>query len=121
MSNIPTVVACDVGNSRVRLASVCGEDVSPVLSFDVGHLDSLASAMKELWHGGDGQPNQPVRMLAATSVNPHSNLGLLRCDWLWFLGSCNSCGEEEMSRFGGGDGVRCRDRALMATRTTFKP
>ena len=65
MENIPSVLACDVGNTTIRLASVQGETVSPVEVLRVGQLAALGEAIAELW-----DPLEPPKCLVAASVNP---------------------------------------------------
>ena len=65
MDGIPTVLACDVGNSRIRLAIVHGEDASPVRVLRVGDLGSLGNALEKLW-----EEAETPKKLAAASVNP---------------------------------------------------
>ena len=65
IETIPTVLACDVGNSTIRLATVTGEDVSDVTTVRVGELATLAEPLKALWGGDDGASE-----LVASSVSP---------------------------------------------------
>jgi type III pantothenate kinase len=65
ITQIPHVLACDVGNSAVKIAHVHGEQCTGVTSFRVGELAALGAALKELW---DTMP--PGRKLVAASVNP---------------------------------------------------
>ncbi len=65
IETIPTVLACDVGNSTIRLAAVTGEDVSDVMTVRVGELASLAEPLRALWGGQAGASE-----IVATSVNP---------------------------------------------------
>lgn len=62
---MPNVLACDVGNSAVRIASVAGEEVTGLQSFRVGELGGLAGAIRQLW----SQMPEPRRIVAG-SVNP---------------------------------------------------
>ena len=62
---IPSVLACDVGNSAIHFAHVKGDTVSPVQVVRVGALSSLGAALAELW----ATVPQP-RKIAAASVNP---------------------------------------------------
>ncbi|MFP3938049.1 MAG: type III pantothenate kinase [Phycisphaerae bacterium] len=62
---IPNVLACDVGNSAVRIAVVAGEEVTGLQSFRVGELGGLPGAMRELW-----SQMPPPRRIVAGSVNP---------------------------------------------------
>lgn len=61
---IPSVLACDVGNSAVHFAAVCGNEVSEVRVFRVGELVGLGAALAELWE----QLPAP-RKIVACSVN----------------------------------------------------
>ena len=65
MDQIPSVLACDVGNSTVRLACVQGETIGPVQRLGAGELAGLSGALAELWR----QMPQPKKLVAA-SVNP---------------------------------------------------
>ena len=65
MNEIPAVLTCDVGNSRLRIARICGDDASPVQALPTAELSSLPEALASLW-GEDPTP----KSLAATSVNP---------------------------------------------------
>ncbi len=62
---IPNVVACDVGNTRVSLACVKGEDVGEVQTLRVGELARLGEALTAMWEAA-----KPPRKIAACSVNP---------------------------------------------------
>ena len=62
---IPNVLACDVGNTAVRIARVNGEQVEDVRRCLVGELSRLGEMLQEMWR----QTPQP-RRLAACSVNP---------------------------------------------------
>ncbi|MGC9453799.1 MAG: type III pantothenate kinase [Phycisphaerae bacterium] len=62
---IPNVLACDVGNSAVRMAVVAGEEVSDLRTFRVGELDGLGGELRRLW----SQMPQP-KCIVAASVNP---------------------------------------------------
>ena len=64
MNEIPAVLACDVGNSTIRLATVCGEDVSDVVTVRVGEMGSLAEPLQAMWRG-QAAPTEIV----ASSVN----------------------------------------------------
>jgi type III pantothenate kinase len=63
MEQVPHVLACDVGNSGVRIAHVCGEDVAEVRRFAADDGEALAAGLAEMW---DSVP-APKR-LAASSV-----------------------------------------------------
>ena len=65
MESIPTVLACDVGNTNIRMAIVAGEDVSAVQTVRVGELAELAPVLTALW----ARTKEP-RKLVAASVNP---------------------------------------------------
>ncbi len=65
LSEIPTVLACDVGNTSIHFACVGGEAVTPVQNFRIGELSELGSALAELW-----ATVKPPRKIAAASVNP---------------------------------------------------
>ncbi len=62
---IPNVLACDVGNTNIRLASVAGEDVSDVRVVAADSPALLTRAVVELW---ESMPDP--RCVAAASVNP---------------------------------------------------
>jgi len=64
-NDMPTVLACDVGNTAIHIAAVKGDQVTPMRTVRVGELASLPALLAELW-------NQiaPPRKLAACSVNP---------------------------------------------------
>ena len=64
MDQIPSVLACDVGNTHVSLAGVQGDEVSEVRRVRVGELAGLAEALGELW---ESLPHP--RKIAASSVN----------------------------------------------------
>jgi len=65
MTEIPNVLACDVGNWAVHFAHVCGDEVSEMRVIPVGQLSRLGAALAELW----GTIPEPRRVVAA-SVNP---------------------------------------------------
>ena len=65
MDQIPNVVACDVGNARIKLGRVHGEDVQDVAQLQVGRLGELGEALRSAWEAAP----QP-RKLVAASVNP---------------------------------------------------
>ncbi|NBB74546.1 MAG: type III pantothenate kinase [Bacteroidetes bacterium] len=65
LETIPHVLACDCGNSRIRLAHIQGEDVQDVRTFHLGELAGLGEAITGLWNA---MPT-PKRIVAA-SVNP---------------------------------------------------
>ena len=64
-NEIPNVLACDVGNSRIRFARVQGEKVEHIQQFRVGQLAGLGEAIAEL-----RREIPPPRKLVAGSVNP---------------------------------------------------
>ena len=64
MTEIPNVLACDVGNSAVHLAHVRGDEVSSAQVVPVGELGHLADRLEALW----SQVPAP-RKLVAASVN----------------------------------------------------
>jgi len=65
IERIPSVLACDVGNTSIHLAGVRGAEVSPVRDFRIGELAGLGTALVELW-----KPLPAPRKLVAGSVNP---------------------------------------------------
>ena len=65
MDAIPHVLACDVGNTNIRLAAVRGEDVSDVRVVAAGSPAELAEAVGELW-----ESMSDPRRIAASSVAP---------------------------------------------------
>ncbi len=65
LETIPSVLACDVGNSAVRIAHVKGEEVEDYARFAVGDLGQLGSAIAELW----ARLPDPKKLVAC-SVNP---------------------------------------------------
>ncbi len=65
LDTIPSVLACDVGNTNIRMASVCGDTVSDVRIVPADEPAALASNAAELWESM-GDPKR----VAATSVNP---------------------------------------------------
>lgn len=64
---IPTILACNCGNTRIQIAAVAGEEVTGLASFPLGQLDGLGPAVAELFATLD----EPKR-IAAASVNPAS-------------------------------------------------
>ena len=62
---IPTVLAFDVGNSTIRLATVTGEEVGETFTVRVEELGSLAGHVKAIW----ASQAEPQRIVAS-SVNP---------------------------------------------------
>lgn len=65
MGAIPTVLACDVGNSTIRLATVTGDEVSDVAVVRVGELASLVEPVQAMWQG-----DAAASVIVAASVNP---------------------------------------------------
>ena len=65
MGAIPTVLACDVGNSTIRLATVTGDETSDVATVRVGELASLAGPVQAMWQG-----DAAASVIVAASVNP---------------------------------------------------
>ena len=61
---IPSVLACDVGNSAIHVACVQGETVSDVHVFRLGQLAELGSELRALWDG-----IEPPHRIVACSVN----------------------------------------------------
>jgi len=71
METIPTVLACDVGNTTIRLVGVRGEQVSPVRGVRTDELSSLADVLVELW-----AESPSPKKVAAASVNPAARQAL---------------------------------------------
>jgi type III pantothenate kinase len=67
MDKIPTVLACDVGNSAIHLAGVCGEEVTSPQSLPIGKLNGLGEALREIW----ASMPEPKKVVAG-SVNPNA-------------------------------------------------
>lgn len=65
LDSIPSVLACDVGNTNIRMATVCGEDVSDVRVVPADQPNALAKAAADLW-----KDLADPRYVAAASVNP---------------------------------------------------
>jgi type III pantothenate kinase len=65
INEIPSVLACDVGNSTIHFAHVKGEEVAEFQVVRVGELAGLGPRLAELWQ----QVPEP-RKLVACSVNP---------------------------------------------------
>ncbi len=65
MDQIPNVLACDVGNTSIRIAHVCGEKVIGERKFRVGALNGLGEGLAELW-----ESIPEPKKIAAGSVNP---------------------------------------------------
>jgi len=65
MTEVPHILACDVGNTAIHFAHVHGEDVTPKQSMRIGELNGLGEALANLWR------EMPApRKLVAASVNP---------------------------------------------------
>jgi len=64
MDTIPSVLACDVGNSAIHLARVNGEDVAGSTTMHLTDLDGLTNVLRALWE----QMPAPKKVVAA-SVN----------------------------------------------------
>ena len=62
---IPTVLACDVGNSAIHIAPITGEEVGPQRVMRTGELAGLGGALTDLW-----SPLPEPKQLVACSVNP---------------------------------------------------
>jgi len=65
LDQIPSVLACDVGNTTIRLAHVKGEDVTGMQSVSADGPAGLGEPLRELWDAMD----EP-RKIVAGSVNP---------------------------------------------------
>jgi type III pantothenate kinase len=65
MDEIPSVLACDVGNSAVHFAHVHGDEVTALRVVRVGELHRLGAELADVWAG-----MKPPRKLVAASVNP---------------------------------------------------
>jgi len=65
--SIPGVLACDVGNTNIRLAAVCGEDVSDVRVVAADSPAELAAAVTHLW-----ETMADPRRIVASSVAPEA-------------------------------------------------
>lgn len=65
IEKIPSVLACDCGNSAIKFAHVKGDSVCEVHNFRVGELAGLGDALAAVW----GQMPAPKRIIAC-SVNP---------------------------------------------------
>ena len=60
-----SVLACDVGNTRIALGCVTGEEVSATRRVTGGDAPALAAALSELW-----EALSPPKVIAACSVSP---------------------------------------------------
>jgi type III pantothenate kinase len=65
ITEIPNVLACDVGNFAVHFAHVRGDDVTEMRVIPVGQLSRLGAALAELWN-----TIPEPRRVVAVSVNP---------------------------------------------------
>jgi len=65
MDEIPSVLACDVGNSAIHFAAVRGQDVAQMHTAPIGELTDIGAMLAETWR----QMPAPKR-IAAGSVNP---------------------------------------------------
>ncbi|MFP4054677.1 MAG: type III pantothenate kinase [Phycisphaerae bacterium] len=65
INGMPNVLACDVGNTRIRFAHVCGEQVYEPRSFAIGDLSELGTGIGVIWN----QMPAP-RKVVASSVSP---------------------------------------------------
>ncbi len=64
-TDIPNVLACDVGNCAVHFAHVHGDDVTEMQVIPVGQFSRLSPALSELWN-----TIPEPRRVVAVSVNP---------------------------------------------------
>ena len=64
-TEIPSVLACDVGNTAIHLAGVKGDDVSAVRTVPNDKLEGLAPVLEAMW-----KDLPAPKKLAACSVNP---------------------------------------------------
>ncbi len=62
---IPSVLACDVGNTAIGLAVITGDDSGEVTTMQLGDLSGLGEKLAELW-----APIEGPRRIIASSVNP---------------------------------------------------
>jgi len=65
LDKLPHVLACDVGNTAIHFAQVCGEEVSSAQTFRLGELSGLGESLSRLW---SAMPEP--KKIAASSVNP---------------------------------------------------
>lgn len=65
MDRIPSILACDVGNSAIRSGCVESGQVSNVRRVAVEHLTELGESLCELW-----RQIQSPKIIVASSVNP---------------------------------------------------
>jgi len=64
MDTMPTVLACDVGNTTIRFAEVCGQTVTNAQAIGIGDLAGLGETLRQLW----ANMTEPKK-IAAGSVN----------------------------------------------------
>ncbi len=64
-SQVPCVLACDVGNSRIHFAAVCGEEVDELHHVSTADMAPLADELAAVW----AQVPEPRKIVIA-SVNP---------------------------------------------------
>ena len=62
---IPTVLACDVGNTAIGLAVINGDEAENATSMQLGDLSGLGKKLAELW-----TPTEAPHRIIASSVNP---------------------------------------------------
>ena len=65
MDQIPNILACDVGNTTIRLACVNGDEIGPIKQLKIGDLSGLGDVLDQLWAH---MPNP--KTMVACSVNP---------------------------------------------------
>ncbi len=65
---IPSVLACDIGNTSVQIACLQGTKSSSIMSFDNSDLSGLGAGLATIWSEEMGS----VGKVAACSVNPES-------------------------------------------------
>jgi len=65
LQEIPSVLACDVGNTAIHFAHVRGDQVTAAQSVGVEEPGKLGPMLRQLW-----QEVPPPRKLVAASVNP---------------------------------------------------
>ena len=64
-NDIPNVLACDIGNSAVKFAAVCGDQVDEIHVAQIGELTELGAAVKSVW-----DEMIAPKFVVASSVNP---------------------------------------------------
>lgn len=62
---IPSVLACDVGNTAIGLAVIKDDQAGEVTTMQIGDLSNLGKKLAELWQPIEEPPN-----IVASSVNP---------------------------------------------------